>query len=214
MNSHTTHSNKVEALQSGFSLSLSTPAALLRKTSCEHWSKTLFLFLSSAHRAAFDQDPPEQMNWWWGLPQLKIILVLFFHWIWFLWKVSICLSKYQTLCTAYASKMCGLVQIRDIRVVVSFVFWIYMDPKDMWWLTPSSVCCCVDTLQTADETEDMAASLHLSHTICLCLPNHFIHIYCTWVSFTPHIVFFTLLYWCLPTFPPQIIILHKHRQTL
>lgn len=91
-------------------------------------AKLHFYSCPRVQRAAFDQDPPEQMNWSWRLPQLKIILVLFFYWIWFLCKISICLSKHWVLCTAYASKICGLVQIRDIRVVVSCVFRIYTDP--------------------------------------------------------------------------------------
>lgn len=91
-------------------------------------AKLHFYSCPHVHRAAFDQDPPKQMNWSGWLPQPKIILVLFFHRIWFLWKISICLSKHRVLCTAYASKICGSVQIRDIRVVVSCVFWIYMYP--------------------------------------------------------------------------------------
>ena len=151
--------------QSGFRLF--PLAAQMRKTSCEHWSNTLFLFLSSCTQSCiWDRILPYRGIDHEGFHSYRLSWFSSSTGFRFLREISVCLSKHQKLNIACASKICGLMQITDIRDIASSVFWVHMNPKNTWPLSPSSMFYPDIVLPKADKTDDMPASLHRSYTVC------------------------------------------------
>lgn len=112
------HSRRTHTLRNHYSLDLDSlcSCSAVKKTSCEHWSKTLFLFLSpftlscNLHRILqnrrFDDDSRQSQQ-----------IFLFFRFR-SRWKVGP--NKHRTP----HSQICALMQIINITVVISSVFTI------------------------------------------------------------------------------------------